>query len=103
MRTPFRRVCRSFCALQTSSRIDVSGGDGLGGTVATVAPASYAGSVGSDAADVALGLNNDGWGDGIFFRNSSVRMAGVVDGASQTVIVLERPGEMPREPGAAPL
>jgi prepilin-type N-terminal cleavage/methylation domain-containing protein/prepilin-type processing-associated H-X9-DG protein len=65
-------------------------GDGLGGTVATVSPASYAGSVGSDAADVALGLNNNGLGDGVFFRNSSVRMAGILDGASQTILVLER-------------
>lgn len=65
-------------------------GDGLGGTVATVAPASYAGSAGSDLTDVALGLNNDGLGDGIFFRNSSVRMAAIIDGASQTVLVLER-------------
>src|SRR5258708_2876918 len=65
-------------------------GDGLGGTVATVAPASYAGSVGSDLADVGLGLNNDGLGDGVFFRNSSIRMANIIDGASQTILVLER-------------
>ena len=65
-------------------------GDGLGGSVATVAPASYAGSVGSDATDVSLGLNNDGLGDGVFYRNSSMRMASIVDGASQTIFVLER-------------
>ena len=65
-------------------------GDGLGGTVATVSPASYAGSAGSDATDVALGLNNNGLGDGIFFRNSKIRLADVTDGASQTILVLER-------------
>jgi prepilin-type N-terminal cleavage/methylation domain-containing protein len=65
-------------------------GDGLGGTIATVAPSSYAGSAGSDATDVAMGLNNNGLGDGVFYRNSSVRMAGITDGASQTIFVLER-------------
>jgi prepilin-type N-terminal cleavage/methylation domain-containing protein/prepilin-type processing-associated H-X9-DG protein len=64
--------------------------DGLGGTVATVSPTSYAASVGSDAADVAFGLNNNGLGDGVFFRNSSIRMAGIIDGTSQTILVLER-------------
>jgi prepilin-type N-terminal cleavage/methylation domain-containing protein/prepilin-type processing-associated H-X9-DG protein len=64
--------------------------DGLGNTVATVAPTSYAGSTGSDAADVALGLNNDGTGNGLFARNSSVKMAAITDGTSQTVMVLER-------------
>src|SRR5262249_33867219 len=65
-------------------------GDGLGGTVATVTASSYAACVGSDAADVALGLNNDGLGNGAFFRNSAVKMANITDGASQTIFVLER-------------
>ena len=64
--------------------------DGLGDTVALVAPASYGGSTGSDAADVALGLNNDGTGNGLFARNSSVTMAAIIDGTSQTVLVEER-------------
>jgi prepilin-type N-terminal cleavage/methylation domain-containing protein/prepilin-type processing-associated H-X9-DG protein len=64
--------------------------DGLGNTVATVAPSSYAASTGSDAADVALGLNNDGSGNGPFYRNSGVRMAAIIDGTSQTVLLLER-------------
>ncbi|MGP0062332.1 MAG: DUF1559 domain-containing protein [Isosphaeraceae bacterium] len=64
--------------------------DGLGNTVATVAPSSYAASTGSDAADVALGLNNDGSGNGPFFRNSGVRMSAIVDGTSQTVLLVER-------------
>ncbi len=64
--------------------------DGLGNTVATVAPSSYAASTGSDAADVALGLNNDGSGNGPFYRNSSVRVASIIDGTSQTILLLER-------------
>ena len=64
--------------------------DGLGNTVAIVAPTSYAGSTGSDAADVALGLNNDGTGNGLFARNSAVKIAAITDGTSNTVMVLER-------------
>jgi len=64
--------------------------DGLGNTLATVAPSSYAASTGSDAADVALGLNNDGLGNGPFFRNSGIRIAAIIDGTSQTVLLLER-------------
>jgi prepilin-type N-terminal cleavage/methylation domain-containing protein/prepilin-type processing-associated H-X9-DG protein len=61
-----------------------------GSPVATVTPSSYAACAGNDAADVALGLNNDGLGNGLFFRNSNVRIASVTDGTSQTVLVLER-------------
>jgi prepilin-type N-terminal cleavage/methylation domain-containing protein/prepilin-type processing-associated H-X9-DG protein len=65
-------------------------GDGLGGTLAIAAPASYAASVGDDATDVAMGLNNNGIGNGVFYRNSSVRMSAIIDGASQTIFVMER-------------
>jgi prepilin-type processing-associated H-X9-DG protein len=41
--------------------------DGFGNTVATVAPTSYGACAGKDAAGVALGLNNDGSGNGLFF------------------------------------
>ncbi len=64
--------------------------DGLGNTVATVAVSSYAACTGSDAADVALGLNNDGSGNGLFARNSSVRIAAITDGTSLTISILER-------------
>jgi prepilin-type N-terminal cleavage/methylation domain-containing protein/prepilin-type processing-associated H-X9-DG protein len=64
--------------------------DGFGNTVATVAPSSYADCTGSDAADVALGLNNDGSGNGLFYRNSAIRIAAITDGTSQTVLLLER-------------
>ena len=64
--------------------------DGFGNTVATVAPSSYADCTGSDAADVATGLNNDGSGNGLFYRNSSIRIAAIIDGTSQTVMLLER-------------
>jgi prepilin-type N-terminal cleavage/methylation domain-containing protein/prepilin-type processing-associated H-X9-DG protein len=64
--------------------------DGFANTVATVAATSYADSTGSDAADVAIGLNNDGLGNGLFSRNSSIRIAAITDGTSQTVMLLER-------------
>ncbi len=64
--------------------------DGFGGVAATVAPSSYAACTGNDAADVALGLNNDGLGNGLFFRDSAIRMAAITDGTSQTVMIMER-------------
>jgi len=64
--------------------------DGLGSTVTRVAATSYAASIGDDASDVALGLNNNGLGRGIFFRNSAIRIAAITDGASQTIMVEER-------------
>jgi len=64
--------------------------DGLGNPVAIVAVSSYAASTGSDAADVALGLTNDGSGNGLFYRNSAVRISAITDGTSQTISILER-------------
>ncbi len=64
--------------------------DGAGNTVATVASSSYASCAGSDAADVATGLNNDGLGNGVFYRNSGTRIAAITDGTSQTILILER-------------
>ncbi len=39
---------------------------------------------------MALGLNNDGLGNGLFFRNSGIRIAAITDGTSQTVMLEER-------------
>jgi len=64
--------------------------DGFGNTIATVAPSSYAANTGNDAADVALGLNNDGLGNGVFFRNSAIRIAAITDGTSETITLQER-------------
>lgn len=59
-------------------------------TIAAVAPASYAACTGDDASDVALGINFDGLGNGLFFRNSGIRMSAILDGTSQTVMLEER-------------
>jgi prepilin-type processing-associated H-X9-DG protein/prepilin-type N-terminal cleavage/methylation domain-containing protein len=64
--------------------------DASGNVLATAAPSSYAACVGGNETDTATGISGNGLGTGIFFRNSSVRLADVTDGASQTIIVVER-------------
>ncbi len=55
-----------------------------------VGPGSYAASTGDDGSDAAFGFDNLGSGRGPFFRNSSIRIAGITDGTSQTVMLEER-------------
>jgi prepilin-type N-terminal cleavage/methylation domain-containing protein/prepilin-type processing-associated H-X9-DG protein len=64
--------------------------DASGNAIATMAPSSYAASVGNDLTDSATGMNDDGIGNGVMFRNSGIRLAAIIDGASQTIIVGER-------------
>ncbi len=64
--------------------------DPFGYPPATVAPSSYALCVGGDETDVATGVDNDGLGRGVFFRDSAVRLAAITDGSSQTILVGER-------------
>ncbi len=64
--------------------------DGFGNNLMTAGPSSYAASVGDDPSDTATGLNNDGLGRGVFYRDSSTRIAAITDGTSQTILVEER-------------
>jgi prepilin-type processing-associated H-X9-DG protein len=64
--------------------------DASGRVLATITPSSYAASVGDDLTDSATGLNDDGLGNGVMFRNSRIRLADITDGASQTIMVGER-------------
>jgi prepilin-type N-terminal cleavage/methylation domain-containing protein/prepilin-type processing-associated H-X9-DG protein len=61
-----------------------------GNLLAMAAPASYAACVGGNETDTATGIDNDGLGTGVFFRNSRVRVADILDGTSQTIAVVER-------------
>ena len=65
--------------------------DAAGNVLAVAAaPASYAACVGGDESDTSTGINNDGLGRGVFFRNSRIRIADITDGTSQTIAVVER-------------
>ncbi len=89
--TSVSMVLRAFlCPSDLAPNATFAVYDGFGDVVAMVGPSDYAACAGNDAADVALGINNDGLGNGIFYRNSSVDMARLTDGSSQTAMVLER-------------
>ncbi len=64
--------------------------DASGNVLAMMGPTSYAACVGNDFADTTTGLNNDGLGNGVMYRNSGITIAGITDGTSQTITVGER-------------
>jgi prepilin-type N-terminal cleavage/methylation domain-containing protein/prepilin-type processing-associated H-X9-DG protein len=59
--------------------------DGFGNTVCLASPTSYAACCGSDASDT-----RDPTGDGVFYRNSRTRIADIIDGTSNTILIGER-------------
>jgi prepilin-type N-terminal cleavage/methylation domain-containing protein/prepilin-type processing-associated H-X9-DG protein len=59
--------------------------DSAYGTITLAAPSSYAATVGQDASEVDAPT-----GDGIFYRNSSVKIADITDGTSQTTMIGDR-------------
>jgi prepilin-type N-terminal cleavage/methylation domain-containing protein/prepilin-type processing-associated H-X9-DG protein len=59
--------------------------DDQGATVVVAAPSSYAATVGSDDSEVDAPTGN-----GIFFRNSGMRIAKITDGTSRTAMIGDR-------------
>ena len=64
--------------------------DASGNPLAMMAASSYAACAGGDESDVVTGVNNDGLGRGLFYRNSRTRLADLTDGTSSTIAVGER-------------
>jgi prepilin-type N-terminal cleavage/methylation domain-containing protein/prepilin-type processing-associated H-X9-DG protein len=59
--------------------------DGTFRTVCLAAPSSYAATVGDDSVEV-----DDPIGNGVFYRNSQVRLADITDGTSNTTLLGDR-------------
>jgi prepilin-type N-terminal cleavage/methylation domain-containing protein/prepilin-type processing-associated H-X9-DG protein len=88
-------VVRTMLAMHLCPSDPMPGGpfavtDANSSVLALMGPTSYAACVGNDLTDSTTGLNHDGLGNGVLFRNSGVRFSEITDGASQTIVVGER-------------
>lgn len=74
-----------LCPSDPSPPSDFPVTDGTLIQLCTAAPSSYAATVGQDASEVDAPT-----GDGVFYRNSKTRIADIIDGTSQTVMLGDR-------------
>jgi prepilin-type N-terminal cleavage/methylation domain-containing protein/prepilin-type processing-associated H-X9-DG protein len=74
-----------LCPSDTPATVPFSVLDVTFAPLMVAAPCSYAATVGQDASDVA-----DPKGDGVFYRNSRIRLADITDGASCTTMIGDR-------------
>jgi prepilin-type processing-associated H-X9-DG protein/prepilin-type N-terminal cleavage/methylation domain-containing protein len=87
---PIRAVFQIYVCPCDGTRDDFGLTNAAGNVIAMIGPSSYAACVGGDETDVVTGINHDGQGRGIMFRNSRVRAADITDGLSDTILVGER-------------
>jgi prepilin-type N-terminal cleavage/methylation domain-containing protein/prepilin-type processing-associated H-X9-DG protein len=81
-----KRVISGYlCPSDEVEPIDFAVTDASGNPIVLAAPSSYAASVGSDASEADAETGN-----GLFYRNSAIRLAKITDGTSHTTMIGDR-------------